>query len=67
MEKFNTCLGLELSHLIFAGTEQLSITLQGKNTTVQEATTDADLTVSYLEQLRTEECFHSIYEDVVKN
>ena len=66
MDKFSTCIGLELSHLIFAGTEQLSITLQGKNTTVQEATTAADLTVSYLEWLRTEERFHSFYEDVVK-
>ena len=35
MEKFDTFFGLKLSHLIFSGTEQLSLTLQGKDTTIQ--------------------------------
>lgn len=34
MEKFSTFFGLKLSHLVFSGTEQLSISLQGKDTTV---------------------------------
>ena len=34
MERFSTFFGLEFSHLIFSGTEQLSLSLQGKNTTV---------------------------------
>ena len=60
MEKYSTYLGLKLSHLNFAGTEQLSITLQGKDTTVQEATTAADLAVKYLEWQRTDEKFKSL-------
>ena len=34
IEKFNTCLGLEPSYFIFAGTEQLSIMLLEKDTTM---------------------------------
>ena len=66
IDKFSTYIyfGLEVSHLIFAGTEQYP---QRKDTAVQEVTTTADLTVSYLERLRTVERFHSFYEDVVKN
>ena len=37
LEKFDTYFGLKLSHLIFSGTEQRSISLQSKNTSVQEA------------------------------
>ena len=66
MEKFSTYLGLKMSHLIFGAGEQLSISLQGKDTTLQEATTAADLAVCHLERLRTDEKFHSFYEDVVK-
>lgn len=66
MEKFNTFFGLKLSHLVFAGTEQLSLTLQGKNTTVQDATVAADLAMRYLERERTDEVFRSFYDDVVK-
>ena len=62
---FSTYFGLKLSHLIFAGTEQLSITLQGKDTTVQEATKAAGLAVCCLERQRTDETFHSFYEQVV--
>ena len=67
MEKFSTYLGLKMSRLIFAGTEQLSITLHRKDTTVQEATTTADLTMHYLEQQRSDEGFHSFYQDVLKS
>ncbi|XP_062512635.1 zinc finger MYM-type protein 1-like [Corticium candelabrum] len=66
MEEFSTYLGLKMSHLIFGAGEQLSISLQGKDTTLQEATTAADLAVCHLERLRTDEKFHSFYEDVVK-
>ena len=37
MEKFSTFFGLKLSHLIFAATEQLAITLQNQDITLQEA------------------------------
>jgi len=39
MEKFST--------LDFSGSEQLSMTLQGKNTTIQEATVAAELATQY--------------------
>ena len=47
-------------HIIFAGTEQLSIALQGKDTTVKEATIAAGLAVNYLEWQRTDEIFQSL-------
>ena len=50
MERFSTYFGLQLSHLIFSATEQLSLTLQGQNTTIQEAVGSARLTVNFLEQ-----------------
>ena len=37
MEKFSCLFGLKLSHLVFAATEQLSLTIQGKDTTIAEA------------------------------
>ena len=65
MGKFSTYFGLKLSHLIFSGIEQLSITLQGKNTTVQEAVMAADLAVCYLRRQRTDGSFDSFYSRVV--
>ena len=49
MEKFSAFFGLKLSHLIFSATEQLSITLQGRNTTMQEAVDSANLTIRFLQ------------------
>ena len=66
MERFSTYLGLKMSHLIFSASEQVSITLQGKDTTLQEAITAADLAVRFLEQQRTDDKFQLFYEDVVK-
>ena len=37
MERFSTSFGLHLSHLVFSATEQLSLSLQDKDITVQEA------------------------------
>lgn len=48
MDKFKTIFELKLSHLNFSGTEQLSLTLQDKDTTVQEATMAAETTIQYL-------------------
>ena len=54
MDKFCTYFGLQLSHLIFSGTEQLSYTLQGKETTIQDASRAADVTLQYLQGLRSD-------------
>ena len=52
MEKFSTYHGLKMSHLIFGAGEQISLMLQGKDTTLQDATTTADLAVCYLKRQR---------------
>ena len=49
MEKFSTFFGLKLSHLIYSGTEQLSLTLEG--------TMAAELAIQYLTRQRSESSF----------
>ena len=66
LEKFDTYFGLKLSYLLFSGTEQTSTNLQGKNTSIQEALSYAELTTSYLRRLRGDEAFKEFYETVVK-
>ena len=63
MEKFSTIFSLKLCHLIFAGTKHL----QGKDTTVKEATVAAELAVCYLEWQRIDEAFHSFYKKAVED
>ena len=48
-------LGLKVSYLIFSATEQLSLTLQGHNTTMQEAVDSANLAVQFLIQSQRNE------------
>ena len=45
---FSTFFGLKLSHLIFSAIKQLPISLQGKNTSMQEAVFAADLAIKFL-------------------
>lgn len=49
MQQFAPFLGLKLSFLIFSATEQLSMTLQGKNTTVQDAVSASNVTTRFLD------------------
>ena len=65
MENFSTFYGLKLGHLIFSVTERLSCTLQGKDTTIQEAVEAAKLTGSYLQRLRSDKEYARFYQDVV--
>ena len=65
MQKFSTYFGLKVSHLIFSATEQLSITLQGKNTTIQEAIQASKLAVSFLERQRCDAAYDSFYSRIV--
>ena len=59
---FSTYFGLKLSHLVFSGAEQLSLTLQGKDITVQEATTAAELTIQYLQRQRSDSTFDNFHK-----
>ena len=61
MDRFKTYFGLKLSFLIFSATEQLSTTLQGVNTCLQEAITASRLAISFLERQRSDKAFDSFY------
>lgn len=65
MEQFDTFFGLKLSYLLFSASEQLSINLQSKNITVQEAVRGANLLVSHLKSLRTDANYNAFYEEVI--
>ena len=66
MEKFTTS---DTNSLIwfFSGSEQLSLTLQGKNTTIQEATVAAELAIQYLGRLRSGKTFDQFFSEVVES
>ena len=66
LEKFSTLFGLKLSHLVFGASETLSITLQGKDTTLQEALSAVNLTKAFYKRQRTDEAFHRFFADVVR-
>ena len=66
MEKFSTFFGLKLGHLVFSITERLSCTLQGKDTSIQEAVEVAKPTESYLQGLRSDEEYAKFYQDVLQ-
>lgn len=65
MEQFSVFFGLKLAHLIFAATEQLSLTLQAKDTNIAEGLQAAKLTKSYLEKQRTDAVFDAFYSCVL--
>ena len=61
MQKFSTYYALKLSRLAFSATEQLSLTLQGKYTTMQEAVQASKLAVNFLKRQRTDDAFDAFY------
>ena len=66
MEKFSTLFGLHLSHLVFSAMEQLSLSLQGIGTTVQEAIQASNLALKYLERQRSDEAFNCFYDHLTE-
>lgn len=66
METFQTFWGLKVSHVVFSAAEQLSISLQGKDTTAQEAQKACQAARNYYKRLRKPEEFDILYEDAVK-
>ena len=62
LDKFDSVFGLKLGYLLFGDTEQLSRALQRKDTTLQEATTAANLAKNHYTRLRTEAEFNKFYE-----
>ena len=66
LERFDVYFGLKLSFLVFSGTEQTSICLQRKDTSVQEALSCAEIARSYLKRLRSEDSYKQFYSLTVK-
>ena len=67
MEKLATFFEVMLSQLLFAGMDQLSITLQHKDLSIQEAVSASKLAVLYLERQTTEQAFEKFYSKAVQN
>ena len=61
MESFDMYFGLKLVYLIFSAGEHLSINLQAKSTTIQEAIKGANLLHAFLKSQRTESKFDFFY------
>lgn len=64
MDKFSTYFGVKLSILIFSITEQMSLTLQHRDTSVQDGHNVAEITIKHLERLRNDEKFNAFFSDV---
>ncbi len=67
LEKFSTFFGLHLAYLIFSATEQLFLTLQSKNTTIQEVVMSSELAVAFLERQRSQSAFELFMIMYLKN
>ena len=67
MESFDTFFSLKLAYLVFAATEQFSVNLQAKDTTVAEGLRGAHLLKSHYTSLRTNTAFTTFYQGVLKS
>ena len=67
MEKFGTFFGISLCILIFEPAEQVSITLQGKSITAEDAWQAANNLCSHLKRLRSDETFNDFYDNVLES
>lgn len=66
MERFATYFGLKLSHLVFAATEQLSLTLQYKDINAQEVSMAVSAAIRFLQTQRTDSAFDAFFHSTVK-
>ena len=59
LEKFSTLFGLQLGYLVFGAAETFSNTLQGKDTSIQEAVAAVNLAhINFYKCQRKEEAFN---------
>ena len=65
LETFNTLFGLRLALSLFSAAEQVSLALQKKNTTIQDALSAVDAAKAYFHRLRSEEEFDRLYDVTV--
>ena len=66
LEKFQTLFGLKLGHLLFRPAEEVSKTLQGKDTSIQEAVSAVNLGKRFYQRQREVEEFDRFYDSVVE-
>ena len=66
LETFWTLFGLQLGHVLFAAAEEVSKSLQAKDTTLQEALPAVNLASAFYMRQRTHEAFNRIYNSVVE-
>ena len=61
LESFSTLLGLQLSHKLFSVAEQVSLVLQKKSLTIQDALSTVDTAKAYYSRIRTDDEFDHFY------
>ena len=64
MAKFETFFGLELAHMLFAATEQLSTSIQNKDTCVKDAIHGSKMVISFLDRQRHEDSYENFYRTI---
>ena len=67
MEKFSTYFSIKMAYLAFSASEQLSSTLQRKNTTVQESFIATNLTKSFYDRQRDPSAFLAFYKQAASD
>ena len=67
LESFSTLLGLQLSHKLFSVAEQVSLVLQKKSLTIQDALSTVDTAKAYYSRIRTDDEFDHFYEGAMKD
>ena len=67
LESFSTLLGLQLSHKLFSVAEQVSLVLQKKSLTIQDALSTVDTAKAYYSRIRTDDEFDHFYESAMKD
>ena len=65
LERFEIYFGLKLCHLVFSCTEEVSLLLQEKSTTLEDACQQVAVAKRYLEMQLTDDSFHAFYQKVV--
>ena len=66
LEKFSTLFGLKLGHILFATAEEVSKSLQAKDTTLQQALSSVNLASAFYRRQRTDEEFNRFMTVLLK-
>ena len=67
LDKFSVYFGLKLSFLVFGATEQVSRTLQARDTTLQEALVAVNMAKLFLQRQRDDNAFERFYVNAEKD